>query len=636
MSTPYVHRPKAAIVIGVSDYAKTKLPNAVRDAENMGRKLEDLAGFQVTRCFNPTQAQLAVSLSKFRKCLNGLAAANSIVVFYYAGHGLVVKGHHYMLCPDYEDYLQQDTDTACKVAGFSLNDALADITAAAQKAKVIALLDTCRSMRTRGGAPAAETQGSNLDVPLQDGTELLTCYACGHLKEANEGDDGGNGVYTKHLLQHLFDSRHATVLKAISAANACAASPASPRAAAAESNPTKAVQEMMLSELLQCIEPGKPAFLQWQAARELKLRSNDSATDKGAICSQPKVPCAKVNFMKESKAVSRVVGLLRDEEAGVRARAASLLAGICCNNSAAQNLIGKDARTISSLAFLLTDQQLDVRAEAARALASLASDHKDNSHQIVQELLQQAEMGDVAANLLCVLANSTHDNQTRIAKEPGVVPGLVALLRCPASVSKAKAPVAAAGALQRLAANHAENKVRIAGEPGAIKGLVGLLDAPLQQLRLTSCEALSVLANSSIDTTSKIAQEPGAISKLVSLLQNSDEDARCSAATTLGRLAAQHSSNQTQIGRVDGAVKGLVAMLRRDCSERAAAMEALKHLVDGNSVNMAVLRQQASAQHIRLGDSWRHLSGYAVFDQDEEDEVVWMGPACMPRVWMYC
>lgn len=148
------------------------------------------------------RAQLALSLSKFRKCLNGLAAANSIVVFYYAGHGLVVKGHHYMLCPDYEDYLQHDIDTACKVAGFSLNNALADITAAAQKAKVIAFLDTCRSTnRTRGGAPAAETQGSNLDVPLQGGTELLTCYACGHLKEANDGDDGGNGVYTKHLLQ---------------------------------------------------------------------------------------------------------------------------------------------------------------------------------------------------------------------------------------------------------------------------------------------------------------------------------------------------------------------------------------------------------------------------------------------------
>lgn len=89
-----------------------------------------------------------------------------------------------------------------------------NITSAVQGGIVIALLDTSRAsaagaVRFRSAGEASDPAGlldfriSFKGIPARELPiiELLTCYACSYLSEAQDGDDGINGVYTKHLLQ---------------------------------------------------------------------------------------------------------------------------------------------------------------------------------------------------------------------------------------------------------------------------------------------------------------------------------------------------------------------------------------------------------------------------------------------------
>lgn len=50
-----VERPRLALVIGIGNYAISKLPNAVKDAKDMAQMLEQKAGFQVTTLLDPTR-----------------------------------------------------------------------------------------------------------------------------------------------------------------------------------------------------------------------------------------------------------------------------------------------------------------------------------------------------------------------------------------------------------------------------------------------------------------------------------------------------------------------------------------------------------------------------------------------------
>jgi len=74
-----------AVVIGVSDYDHwPKLPNAVKDTEEVAGKLREL-GFQVKLIANPDSRQLKSTLSEIARRLG--AEQNRALILYYAGHG---------------------------------------------------------------------------------------------------------------------------------------------------------------------------------------------------------------------------------------------------------------------------------------------------------------------------------------------------------------------------------------------------------------------------------------------------------------------------------------------------------------------------------------------------------------------
>jgi len=74
-----------ALVVGVSDYTNgwINLPNAVRDANEVGDKLEQL-GFNVTRVMNPGSDELR---NAFDDMIYKMGGPDDRLIFFYAGHG---------------------------------------------------------------------------------------------------------------------------------------------------------------------------------------------------------------------------------------------------------------------------------------------------------------------------------------------------------------------------------------------------------------------------------------------------------------------------------------------------------------------------------------------------------------------
>jgi len=81
----YLYKDYHAVVIGVSDYDHwPKLPNAVKDTEEVADKLREL-GFQVKLVANPDSQQLKSTLSEIARRLG--TEKNRALLLYYAGHG---------------------------------------------------------------------------------------------------------------------------------------------------------------------------------------------------------------------------------------------------------------------------------------------------------------------------------------------------------------------------------------------------------------------------------------------------------------------------------------------------------------------------------------------------------------------
>src|SRR5262249_34271458 len=86
---PTVER-RTALVIGNSSYAEGPLANPVNDATDMANALQQM-GFAVTPLLNADLRRMREAIETFRKQLR----PGVLGLFYFAGHGLQVKGENY-------------------------------------------------------------------------------------------------------------------------------------------------------------------------------------------------------------------------------------------------------------------------------------------------------------------------------------------------------------------------------------------------------------------------------------------------------------------------------------------------------------------------------------------------------------
>jgi len=85
----YLYKDYHAVVIGIGDYDHwPKLPNAVKDAEEVAGKLREM-GFEVKLIADPDSRQLKSTLSEIARRLG--TEKNRALLLYYAGHGETTK-----------------------------------------------------------------------------------------------------------------------------------------------------------------------------------------------------------------------------------------------------------------------------------------------------------------------------------------------------------------------------------------------------------------------------------------------------------------------------------------------------------------------------------------------------------------
>lgn len=179
---------RVALVIGNAAYQSAPaLRNPVNDARAISNALNVL-DFEVIEVTNATQKEMLRAVTAFGSKLD----ADTVALFFYAGHGLQVKGKNYIIPVD----AQIKSESAVFSESVSMNTVLEQINVSTVS---IVILDACRnnpferSFRKIGGGGLAQ-----MDAPKGS----FIAYATAPGRTAADGD-GRHGLFTQELLRYI-------------------------------------------------------------------------------------------------------------------------------------------------------------------------------------------------------------------------------------------------------------------------------------------------------------------------------------------------------------------------------------------------------------------------------------------------
>jgi len=186
---------RVALVIGNAAYEGTgALVNPVNDAHAMADTLKHL-GFSVVELRDSGKSQMNDAIDRVRKSLNG---KQGVGMLYYAGHGLQLEWHNYLVPVDAKLLRAVDVPTQA----VDVNAVISAFKSAGNRMNIV-VLDACRDNPFVG-------TGAGKGLAQQDappGTFLAYATAPGNVAEDGEEKtaDGktGNGLYTQYLLLEL-------------------------------------------------------------------------------------------------------------------------------------------------------------------------------------------------------------------------------------------------------------------------------------------------------------------------------------------------------------------------------------------------------------------------------------------------
>jgi hypothetical protein len=187
-ASPPIAERRVALVVGNQSYSAAPLRNAVNDARAMARMLRDM-GFEV---------QLKENLGQkgFIDALRGFGAAmreGGVGLFYYAGHGMQLKGRNFLIPVDAE--IQSEDEVP--FMSIDANQVLGKMEQARTRLNIV-MLDACRNNPYAKTFRTTAAGLAQMDAP--SGTLIAFATAPGGVAADGEGE---NSVYTKHLLAHL-------------------------------------------------------------------------------------------------------------------------------------------------------------------------------------------------------------------------------------------------------------------------------------------------------------------------------------------------------------------------------------------------------------------------------------------------
>lgn len=181
---------RIALVIGNSNYQVGALANPANDAKAMAQSLRE-TGFEVLQYTNLNKRDLEESLRAFGNKIQ----RGSVALFYFAGHGVQVKGVNYLIPVGAKIEKEGDAEYEAVDAGRIMNE----LESAGSRLNIV-ILDACRNN------PFAQRNRSlsrGLAV-MSAPSGTVVAYATGPGEVASDGD-GKNGLYTQELLKHMHE-----------------------------------------------------------------------------------------------------------------------------------------------------------------------------------------------------------------------------------------------------------------------------------------------------------------------------------------------------------------------------------------------------------------------------------------------
>jgi len=179
---------RLALVIGNGAYKDAPLPNPANDVDDMEKALKE-SGFTVIKRKNATLKEMHLALREFGDRLDRQGTG----VFYFAGHGMQVRGRNYLIPVDAD--IQREDEVA--FASMDLGAVMDKLDSAKNPVNIV-ILDACRN--NPFGTKLQPTAKGLAQVEAPPGTLIAFATAPG-----STAADGGarNGLYTQHLVKHM-------------------------------------------------------------------------------------------------------------------------------------------------------------------------------------------------------------------------------------------------------------------------------------------------------------------------------------------------------------------------------------------------------------------------------------------------
>ena len=175
---------RTALVIGNGAYQSAPLANPVRDARLVAEALL-AARFRVIRLENASRETMLKAISEFGNELD----LGGVGVFYYAGHGVQVRGENYLMPVD----AKIDREEEIRTRSVNAQEIL-DRMASAKNGLNLVFLDACRNDPYPRATRSAAAGLAKMDAAL--GTLISFATSPGNVAEDG---NSANSPYSRHL-----------------------------------------------------------------------------------------------------------------------------------------------------------------------------------------------------------------------------------------------------------------------------------------------------------------------------------------------------------------------------------------------------------------------------------------------------
>jgi hypothetical protein len=181
---------RIALVIGNSAYKTvTALPNPANDARAMSGMLRN-AGFEVVEESDLSQSDMRRALRDFAAGV-ALKGPDTVVLVYFAGHGLQIEGENYLVPVDAK--IERESDVA--IEAVRLADVMSALASTPSRTRIV-ILDACRN---NPFSSIVKTTGRGLAI-VDAPTGSIVSYATAPGMEALDGA-GENSPFTRALVE---------------------------------------------------------------------------------------------------------------------------------------------------------------------------------------------------------------------------------------------------------------------------------------------------------------------------------------------------------------------------------------------------------------------------------------------------